>query len=74
MKRKNSSPFTLISMIVAVAGLVVAILALLDKRCCALCEDLDDEDLVEYLDDENNNDEEDDSSASDEETYHTSEE
>ena len=52
--KKKCSPFTIITLLVALAGLVVAVLALLDRRCCALCEDLDDEneeDLVEYLDD-----------------------
>ena len=59
MRKKQGNPLTLISLIVAVAGLVVAVIALLDKRCCAICEDLDDEDLVEYLDDENKSGEED---------------
>lgn len=54
--KKKCSPFSIITMVVALAGLAVAVAALLDRRCCALCEDLEDEDLVEYLGDEEDTD------------------
>lgn len=52
--KKKCSLFTIITLLIALAGLTVSILALLNRRCGALCEDLDDEDedLVEYLDDD----------------------
>lgn len=52
--KKKCSPFSIITLLIALAGLTISILALLNRRCGALCEDVDDgdEDLVEYLDDD----------------------
>lgn len=49
---KNSTLFSLIALVVSLAGLLVAVAAYFKKNRCSLCDDLDDmlEDDDDYLD------------------------
>lgn len=48
---KNGYGLAVLALIVAIAGMGIAVAAYLKRKSCILCDDLDD-DFIEYYDDE----------------------